>query len=153
MTGHPRSDRHAMEAAAEFLASLGTPEAAEHAENLRAYAERTRRRPVAGNPGLSLYVNTAAWAEATKEAERTGVTVTQMVDRGFDEFLSGRFVPPAPVRARRGTADRTSGTVRATPGRRAEITAYAEANAERIGWTPSPQQVAVAWLEHLYVPI
>ncbi|MFD0393298.1 hypothetical protein ACFQ3Z_15810 [Streptomyces nogalater] len=43
-------------------------------------------------------------------------------------------------------------SARATAERRQEVADYVEAHADELGWSPSPQQVAAAWLEHRFGP-
>jgi hypothetical protein len=139
-----RPDREALLTnAAQILDTEGHPEEAAAVRD--ALAELTRVKARDDNPTLSLWTFRDTW----KAAQDAG-SIPDLVDEGFTAFLAGRFKPKKAPR----TAGGSKGTysARATSERRQEVADYVAAHAGELGWTPSPQQVAAAWLEHKFGP-
>ncbi|MFC5654553.1 hypothetical protein [Streptomyces nogalater] len=138
-----RPDPALVQQAADKLDSIGEPVLA--AAVRETLPELTRPRVREGNPTLPLYTYRDTWTAAQKAG-----SIPDLVEEGFTAFLAGRFKPkPAP----RGAGGAKSNfSARATAERRQEVADYVEAHADELGWSPSPQQVAAAWLEHRFGP-
>jgi hypothetical protein len=138
-----RPDPALVQQAADKLDSIGEPVLAEAVRET--LPELTRARARDDNPTLPLYTYRETW----KAAQQTG-SIPDLIDEGFTALLAGRFKPkPAP---RGAGAAKGSFSARASADRRQEVAAYVEAHADELGWSPSPQQVAAAWLEHRFGP-
>jgi hypothetical protein len=138
-----RPDAALVQQAADKLDSIGEPDLAEAVRET--LPELTRARAREDNPTLPLYTYRETW----RAAQAAG-SIPDLVEEGFDAFLAGRFKPK---RAPRGAGgDKANFSARATAERRQEVAAYIEAHADDLGWSPSPQQVAAAWLEHRFGP-
>ncbi|MFE5037129.1 hypothetical protein [Streptomyces sp. NPDC056683] len=110
-----------------------------------ALAELTRSRSRDDNPNLSVYTFRETWLTAQQAG-----SIPDLVEEGFAALLAGRFKPK---RAQRGDGSgKANFSARARADRRQEVAAYIEAHADTLGWSPSPQQVAAAWLEHRFGP-
>jgi hypothetical protein len=139
----PRTTLHDLLAtAAERLEALGEPSelaAAVREAREKLFTRANRANP--GNPTLPLYLLRATW----ERAQAAGPT-TDSIEAGFTALLAGRFKPkPLPQGGEKGRY-----SSRASAEQMAAVAAYVEAHAEDLGWTPSPSQVAAAWLEHKY---
>ncbi|MFF1284341.1 hypothetical protein ACFVY4_26815 [Streptomyces sp. NPDC058299] len=133
---------------AEFLDEAGKPD---HAKAVReVLSDLTRSRAREDNPTLSLWTYRETWRAAQDDCEKRGRSIPDLVEDGFAAFLAGRFKPKKAQRASGGAKGQFS--ARASAERRQEVAAYVAAHAESLGWSPSPQQVAAAWLEHKYGP-
>lgn len=134
--------------AAQFLDAAEKPE---HAEAVReALSDLTRTRVRADNPTFTVYTLREAWQAAQQAAEDSDRSVSDLVEEGFAALLAGRFKPK---KAPRGAgSEKSTFSARASQERRQEVIDYAAAHADDLGWSPSPQQVAAAWLEHRYGP-
>jgi hypothetical protein len=132
--------------AADFLDEEGRPR---HAAAVReALSELTRVKARDDNPTLTLYTYRDTW----RAAQAAG-SVPDIIDEGFAAFLAGRFKPKKTARGAGGVKGvKGSFSARATVERRDEVLGYAIAHTGELGWSPSPQQVAAAWLEHKYGP-
>jgi hypothetical protein len=137
---HPDRAR-LLTSAAQILDTGGNPDEAEAVRE--ALTELTRVKARDDNPTLSLWTHPETW----RAAQQAG-SIPDLIDEGFKALLAGRFTPK---KAPRSTG-RATFSGRADVERRREVTAYIEAHAEEFGWSPSPQQVAAAWLEHKFGP-
>ncbi|MFE2540966.1 aldo-keto reductase family protein [Actinacidiphila glaucinigra] len=127
--------------AADRLAAIGEPVLAEAVRKAR--EELTRSKASDDNPTLPLYLRKETW----ERAKAAGSTL-DAVEAGFVALLAGRFKPQRPPRG--GTEPKSNFSSRASVERQAEVVAYVTAHADELGWSPSPGQVAAAWLEHKY---
>lgn len=126
----------------ELLESIGKPD---HANAVRdALNEATRSKTGEDtSPTFTVYVRTSTWQAAQKAG-----AIPDLIEEGFAALLAGRFKPTRPVRG--GGAKKDTYSARASHERREQVTAYVTRNAKKLGWEPSPRQVAAAWLEHKY---
>jgi hypothetical protein len=128
--------------AADKLAGIGMPK---HATAVRdALTELTRPKARAGNPTLTVWTTPEIW----RAAQEAG-SVTDVVEEAFDALLAGRFKPKKARRTAGGSA-KGSFSARATVDRQNEVAEYVAAHADTLGWSPSPRQIAAAWLEHKF---
>ncbi|MEW2301939.1 hypothetical protein AB0958_18530 [Streptomyces sp. NPDC006655] len=131
--------------AVELLAAAGKPRHAEAVQE--ALAKITDSKASEDNPTLPLWMYRDTWKAAQTYCEKRGQSVSDVIDEGFKALLAGRFKPKKAPRAT-GGAKKGPFTARATSERTQQVTDYVTAHAEELGWTPSPSQVAAAWLEH-----
>lgn len=106
-------------------------------------------------PNMPMYISRATWDRAKAGAAAAGRTMETEIDAGFRALLAGRWVPDRHPRARHSsgaTAEKTTKNVRMDSARTEEVAAYVTEHAEAWGWSPSPAQVGVAWLEATYPP-
>jgi hypothetical protein len=129
--------------AAQILDTGGNPDEAEAVRD--ALTELTRVKARADNPTLSLWTYPETW----RAAQQAG-SIPDLIDEGFKALLAGSFTPKKAPRSAGGGRATFSG--RADVERRQAVTAYIKAHADELGWTPSPQQVAAAWLEYKFGP-
>ncbi|MFC5911763.1 hypothetical protein [Streptacidiphilus monticola] len=135
--------RERAEAAARFLDQAGEPA---HAETVRELAERAAGRR--GTPALVTYVYEDTWRQVLADPTPT----TELIEQGYAALLAGTWRPRRPARAKRGGPARTQGNTRFSKERREEVAQYIAAHADEIGWEPTADQVASAWLEENFPP-
>ncbi|MFJ3793922.1 hypothetical protein [Kitasatospora sp. NPDC090091] len=147
----PRTLRKKVKEAAEALRAHNRPDLAAAIDEL---LERKSANPEHNlTPNMPTYVSKSAWTRAqTAAAAVHRRTMEDEINDGFTALLAGTWVPSPPRRAAygQGAADRTTRTVRMPATRTAEVAAYVAANAERLGWDPTPAKVAAAWIEEKY---
>ncbi|MEU2426994.1 hypothetical protein ABZ619_39280 [Streptomyces sp. NPDC007851] len=127
--------------AAEFLEAAGKPEHAAAVRDALTEVTRSKSREDA-DPTFTVYVRSSTWRNAQKAG-----AVPDLIEEGFAALLAGRFKPTRPAR---GGGQKGTFSARASHDRREQVTAYVTAHAKKLGWEPSPRQVAAAWLEHKY---
>lgn len=150
--------RDTVRAAVTKLHEVGEPDLADAVDTLltpNGWAVLGRLR--SGEGGTNLPRNKSMWLEvALKQrvlagAEAEGRDVVSIASEGLEKFLAGQFVPEQPARATRGSAPtKTSLTPRIPDDLWDSATAYGEAHAEELGWTPVASQVVVAYFAQLY---
>ncbi|MHB9862011.1 hypothetical protein [Streptomyces sp. YIM S03343] len=129
--------------AAEVLDNIGQPQLAQAVRET--LPELTRSRERADNPTFRVYTYKDAW-----EAAQAAGSVAEIIDAGFAALLAGRFKPKQAPRT--GGGSKGGFTSRASVDRQQQVAAYVEAHADELGWAPTPNQVASAWIEHKYGP-
>lgn len=129
--------------AAQILDTAGNPAEAEAVRD--AVAELTRTKTRETNPTLTLWTFPETW----RAAQEAG-SIPDLIDAGFTALLAGRFTPTKAPRSAGG--GRASFSGRAAVARQQEVADYVAAHADELGWSPSPRQVAAAWLEHKFGP-
>ncbi|MGR3875707.1 hypothetical protein ACUXZZ_45060 (plasmid) [Streptomyces graminifolii] len=125
----------------DLLVGLGKPDHAEAIRELLPEATRSRAREDI-NPTLPVYLRTSTWRAAQQDG-----AVPKVVEEGFTALLEGRFKPTRPLR---GGEKKSNYSARAPRELQEQVSAYVAQNAKKLGWEPSPAQVAAAWLEHKY---
>ncbi|MFJ1993048.1 hypothetical protein [Streptomyces asiaticus] len=142
--------------AAVFLREQGKPGMAEAVETTIEWAERAEQSAArqasidAGlDPNYSLHVDKEFRTHVRAAAEEKGKDLASVVAKGLEAFRDGTWMPPAPVRARRGSAtEKVSLNVRIPKALFDEVDAMAkdpEQAGER-GYALNARQVAIAAL-------
>lgn len=140
----PRKHPDRVELLTSAAQILDTGGNAAEAEAVReALTELTRVKARGDNPTLRLWTYPETW----RAAQQAG-SIPDLINEGYTALLAGRFTPKKPARG----AGRASFSGRATIERQQAVTAYIEEHADALGWSPSPESVAVAWLEHKFGP-
>jgi hypothetical protein len=127
--------------AADLLDEAGKPQHADAVRDALAEISRPKAREDL-NPTLPVYVRTTTW----RAAQQAGA-VPKAIEEGFAALLAGRFTPPEPTR---GGGRKSSYSGRAPRELQDQVAEYVTKHAKKLKWSPSPGQVAAAWLEHQY---
>jgi len=79
--------------------------------------------------------------------ERTTITVSSEAGKALQAFVDGEFVPVRPVRAARGSAEKTANlNVRVDADLRQRAEDFGADNAAKFGWAPRASHIITAWL-------
>ncbi|WP_327667943.1 MULTISPECIES: hypothetical protein [unclassified Streptomyces] len=107
--------------------------------------DEAARRREASEAGDSLYMPHALFERIR------GRPWMERIEDGYLSFLTGDFRPPKP-KGQLPTENMTVVFTRLDPRLRVAVADYAAEQARDLGWTPTPKQVAVAWLVNAYPP-
>lgn len=157
---------HAIEAlpdareAVTYLKAQGEDERAAAVAAVVDYAQeaidasiRKARRDTELDPNYSLYVEDTFRTWVRTAADKAGKELAAVVTAGMNDFLNGRWTPPAPVRAPKGqTPTKVSLNVRISEDLFDQVDALAkdpDATAER-GYALNARQVAIAALARAF---
>lgn len=143
---------------ADTVDFVRTPEGIKFVNRLR--VDRLRRETEEGKYGQNLAIAMplvvreeikASVAQAQRDnPDRDplkSITVSSEAVKALQAFVAGDFVPAKPVRAARGSADRTVNlNVRVDAELRKQAEDFGADNAAEFGWAPRASHIITAWL-------
>lgn len=103
------------------------------------------------NPNLALWISKDMKEALVTAAREVGGNLTDDVDRGFRQFVEGKFTPTPPIRAKRGAnVEKVNLNVRPSGYFREQVEELLEAKSAELGWKVTVSRVAISYLLDLY---
>lgn len=137
--------------ASAHLRSTGAPELAAEVDFVLTdegarFLNRLRWGTVADdNPNLAISVTPELRARLKALASENGKKLDQIVRDGFDRYIAGRWLPPEPMKRRRGL-EKVNLNLRTDAGQRQRLRELKAERSEELGFQVADAWIALAWL-------
>jgi hypothetical protein len=97
------------------------------------------------NPNLAMSVTPDLRARLKALASENGTTLEKVIREGFDRYITGRWLPPEPVKRRRGV-EKVNLNVRTDAGQRDKLRKLKDERSRELGFKVADAWIALAWL-------
>jgi len=148
---------------ADTVDFIRTPEGIKFVNRLR--VDRLRRETEEGKYGQNLAIamplvvreeikTSVAQAQRENPNPQNPITVSSEAGKALQAFVDGEFVPVRPVRAARGSAEKTANlNVRVDADLRQRAEDFGADNAAKFGWAPRASHIITAWLVQKFTEV